>query len=454
MQSRIDHDRLAEELAASIEGQVLRPGTDGFEGAAGLWSNQSPERPALIVRVGSAADVLRVLQAVPVTVPVSVRGQGHDWAGRAHADGGVTIDLSALRDVTIDADARTARVQGGARLEDLVDAAAAHGLAAAVGTVNEVGAVGLTLGGGYGPYLGTLGLAADNIVSAEVVLADGSLVTASADENPDLLWALRGGGGNFGVVTSLEISLADLPTVLAGAMAFPIDAMRQVLTSLAGLYPVLPDGLSVAPAITTGPDGTPTLLVSVNWQGDPDEGAGWVQKLEQLADPLMSGIRPVTPSEALHALDGMFPAGRHYTLRTVSLPGLTPAVVDALVEGEGRRESPFTAVNIHHFHGAATRADPDRSAWALREPHLMVELIATTPDAADHPDEVAWADRLLEELRPHGLAAAYPNLLPSSDIARSRATFGHHLERLHEIKVDVDPHGRFSAIPIGLPDAT
>jgi FAD/FMN-containing dehydrogenase len=445
-----DRSQLAETIRASIDGQVIQTGDEAFRTATALWSDQSTPRPAIVARVATAGDVQRVLLETPPDVPVRVRGQGHDWAGRAHAQDGLTIDLSQMRGVEIDRQARTARVQGGARLEDLVDAAAEQGLAAAVGTVNEVGVAGLTLGGGYGPYLGTRGLAADNIVSAEIVLADGSIVTASDDQNPSLLWALRGGGGNFGVVTTLEIKLTELPIVLAGPIAFGTGELRPVLTALDDLYPTVPDELSVAPAITSGPDGNPVLLVSVNWQGDGAEGAQWVRRIEQIGTPLMSEVHPVTPSQVLHSLDGMFPAGRHYTLRTVSLSSLKPAVIEALAEGERRRMSPLTAVNIHHFHGAATRPDSAHSPWALREPHFMVELIATTPDAEGHSAEVAWAERLLSELKALGLPAAYPNLLPPADITRAQATFGDNLARLHAVKGNVDPTGRFSAVSIGL----
>lgn len=449
---RVEHDwdQLAASLSASIDGQVIAPADEAFEGSAALWSARRPRRPALIARVAGAPDVQRVLQAIPQAVPVGIRGRGHDWAGSAHAEGGITIDLSQMRGVQIDVDARIARVEGGARLDDLMDAAGEHGLAAAVGTVNEVGVTGLTLGGGYGPYLGTIGLAADNIISADVVLADGSITRASANENADLLWALRGGGGNFGVVTSLQIGLTELPEVLAGVIAFGTNEIREILTGFDRLLPSVPDELALRPAITSGPDGNPVLLMAVQWSGDAREGAPWVQAAEKLGTPLMSEVHSVAPAQALHALDGMFPAGQHYTVRTVSLPGLTPAAIDALEDGERGRTSPFSAVNIHHLHGAATRTESGVSPWALREPHLMVEMIATTTDADGHEEQVAWADELLSRLEPLGLPAAYPNLLQHSDGERAAATFGDNLSRLHSVKRDVDPTGRFSGIPIGL----
>jgi FAD/FMN-containing dehydrogenase len=450
MQERRHWDTLASTLTRSIEGRVIQPADESFEPSAALWSAHPTRRPALIAQVANAADVRRVLRSVPLEVPVSVRGRGHDWAGRAHAEGGVTLDLSRMRGVQIDADARTARVQGGARLDDLIDAAGEHGLVAAVGTVNEVGVTGLTLGGGYGPYLGTLGLAADTIVSAEVVLADGSITTASAEENADLLWALRGAGGNFGVVTSLDIALAELPGMLAGVIAFSTTELRQVLTALDRLLPTVPDRLAISPAIAGGPDGGPALLLAVHWSGDADEGAPWVREVERLGTPLMSTVGPAAPAQALHALDGMFPAGRHYTLRTASLTRLTPAVAEVLADGERRRTSPLSAVNIHHFHGAATRVSADHSAWALREPHLMVEVIAATTDAEGHDEQTAWADHLLDALRPLALSAAYPNLLAPGDDERAAGVYGDNLTRLHAVKRDVDPAGRFSGIPIGI----
>ena len=449
METRTDVRALAETLRASIAGEVIEPGDAAFGDATQLWSDRSTSRPAIVARVATAMDVQRVLRLTPPDVRIAARGRGHDWAGRAHAQDGVTVDLSGMRGVEIDPTARTARVQGGASLGDLADAAAQHGLAAAVGTVSDVGVVGLAVGGGYGPYLGTRGLAADAIVSAEIVLADGSIVVASDEEHPSLLWALRGGGGNFGIVTMLEIALAELPVVLAGPIAFSTEEMGRVLTALDDLFPTVPDQLSIAPAVTSGPDGAPMLLVSVTWQGSEADGRPWVRRIEEAGTPLMSEVHPVTPAQALHALDGMFPAGRHYTLRTVSLPRLSPAVVEALEAGERWRTSPLTAVNIHHFHGAATRVDAAHSPWALRDSHVMVELIATTPGAEGHDAEVAWADRLLRELQAHGLPAAYPNLLPPTDVARAGATFGDNLARLHAVKAQVDPTRRLSATSIG-----
>lgn len=451
MSTYADGDALARSLSDALGRPVLRTGDDSFETYAALWSAHRTHDPELIARVESAADVQRVLHAVPVEVPISVRGGGHDWVGRAHAEGGVTLDLSQLRGVQIDAKARTARVQGGARLEDVINAAAEHDLVAAVGTVNEVGFTGLALGGGYGPYLGILGLAADTIMSAEVVLADGSIVTASAGENADLLWALRGGGGNFGVITWLEISLEELPTMLAGVIVFSTTELSEVLTSLERVLPTVPDELAISPAIGSAPDGGAALLMTLQWSGEADEGSEWVRAIEHLGTPLASAIGPATPTEALHALDGMFPSGRHYTLRTASVTGLTPAVIDVLVDAERRRTSPLSAINVHHFHGAATRVSADHSPWALREPHLMVEIIAATADAHGHDEQIAWADRTLDALRPLALPAAYPNLLSPTDNARAAATFGSTLGRLDAVKRMVDPTDRFTGIPIGLP---
>ena len=430
--------------------RMLRPGDDSFASAAALWSAHPEHRSEVIVRVASTAEVRRVLETVPDDVPITVRGGGHDWVGRAQAEGGVTIDLSRLRGVRIDATARTADVQGGALLDDVIGAAAEHGLVAAVGTVNEVGFTGLALGGGYGPYLGTLGLAADTIISAEVVLADGSIVTASDAENPELLWALRGGGGNFGVVTSLTVSLAEVPAMLAGTVVFPADEMSEVLTALNRLLPTIPDRLAVSPAMGSGPDGHAALLLTLHWIGEADDGSEWVRAIESLGTPLASTIGPTTPAQALHALDGMFPPGRHYTLRTASVSGLTPAVVEILAQGERARTSPLSAINLHHFHGAATRIGADHSAWAIRDPHLMVEIIAATAGAEGHDEQIAWADRILDALRPLALPAAYPNLLPPSDAARAAATYGSNSARLAGVKRDADPTGRFTGIPIGL----
>ncbi len=309
-------------------------------------------------------------------LPVSVRGGGHDWAGRAIREGGVVIDLSAMRGVRIDPAHAVAEVQGGALASDLLDAAAAHGLATAAGAVRGVGMVGMTMAGGYGGLIGRFGLALDNLISAEVVLADGSTVHAGPDGDPELLWALRGGGGNFGVVTSAEFRLHPLGPVLGGMVMYPLEQAGQVLRGYREIIAGAPDELTVMAGLLTGPGGAPVVFLAPTWSGDLAAGEAAVAPLTRLGTPLMTGISPMPYPGLIRMFEAGSAAGNQYALGTRWLAELTDDAIAALVEGAIARPSPMSLLALHQFHGAASRVAPDATAFALRRDHLLAEVIA------------------------------------------------------------------------------
>jgi hypothetical protein len=266
----------------------------------------------------------------------------------------------------VDPRSRIATVSGGAKVKDVAAAAGAHGLVAALGNCGEVGMSGLTLGGGYGPLNGQCGLAADNLLGAEVVLADGRCVTTSPDEAPELFWAIRGGGGNFGVVTSMRIQLHETRQMLAGLIAYPWSEAETVLSRYAAFAARMPDELGVSVTMTSGPDGQPALMLVPLWNGDKLQGERAMDHLQALGKPQLTQVGPMTYTDMLAPIDTQLAevAGCHWETRTRSLPALTPGAVDAIVAAITRRTSPHSMVNWHHFHGAATRILRRRSLSA------------------------------------------------------------------------------------------
>src|ERR1700753_1986948 len=273
-----------------------------MDGELEIWNGAVSVRPAAVRRCADPVQVSEAVQRARADgLPLSVRGGGHDWAGRAVRDGGLVIDLRGMRGVEVNGDVAT--VGGGATSADVVAAAAATGRSAATGTAGAVGLAGLTLGGGYGPLCGVAGLAADNLLSAEVVLADGTVASPREASEPDLLWALRGGGGNFGVVTSMRVRLHPIANVSKGTIFFPFAQAPSVLAAFAELTADAPDELTIAAAVISTPDSAPVVLVSPVWCGDSGEGAYWVKRCADLGVPVMSAAERVGYGELLRRAD-------------------------------------------------------------------------------------------------------------------------------------------------------
>jgi hypothetical protein len=374
-----------------------------------------------------------------------VRGGGHDFAGRALCGDGIVIDCSLMRTVSIDPEARIARVQGGATIGDLIGASREHGLATTTGTISSVGMAGLTLGGGYGPLMGAYGLVADTLLSAQVVTAEGQLVTANATEHADLFWGLRGGGGNFGVVVSLEYRLHPLSTVLAGLPLYPLDQARAVLRYYDEFITTAPDALTIQFGFIQLPDGMPVLFLSPVYSGPLEAGERVLAPLRATGSPLADQIQPVTYDALIHSIDALFPKGRHYTIQTRSLAGLRVETIEALVESAQRFSSPFSALAIHHFHGAASRVSASETAFAPRQDHLMVEIVAGWEPQSPEEDQkhMQWAQASSDALAPYALKGGYINLLDEGEQERVLLTFGPNYVRLLDLKRTYDPDDVF-----------
>src|SRR5262245_10968428 len=367
----------ARDLSARLDPDRVLMSGRAYDESRRIWNGAVDYRPAVIVRCAMPAEVgPAIVAARSHQLPLSVRGGGHDWAGRALRHAGLVIDLSGMRQVAVDAGARIATVRGGATAGDVINAAAPYDLSAATGTVGAVGMAGLTLGGGYGPLNGRFGLALDNLLSAEVVLGDGRLVTTDSTHEPELFWALRGGGGNFGVITSMRIQLHPIHRLLAGFILFPWSQATDVWGGLSTVVAAAADELTVQSGVLSGPDGSPTLFLSPTWSGDLAQGEKAIEKLHGLGRPLVSQVAPMSHGDMLRLFDAFVVTGNHYAIRTRSLSGFSPDAISTLVEAGSNRTSPLSAIAIHHFHGAAARVPVDSTAFGIRQVHFVLEIVA------------------------------------------------------------------------------
>jgi FAD/FMN-containing dehydrogenase len=438
------------DLRGRLRGQAFVSTDAGYDGARRIWNGAVDNSPAVIAHCVDRKDVEAAVRvAREHGLPLSVRGGGHDWGGRAVREGGLVLDLTGLRRVDVRAASAVATVQGGATAGDVAAATHPHGLAPVTGTVKAVGMTGLALAGGYGPLNGRFGLALDNIEAAGVVLADGTSVTATADENPDLLWALRGGGGNFGVVTETRFRVHPVASVLAGLLLFPLTEARTVLRGYRDLVADAPDELTVMAGFFGGPDGAPLLFLAPTWSGELSEGERYVDLLRSLGEPLDAQVDAMSFQDALGLFDATVVDGRHNEMRTRWLPALTEDTIEIIVTAAARMTSPFSGMFLHHFHGASARVGVTDTAFAMRRDHLLVEIVAAWTPSAGLAESVHtdWARGMSADLARHALPGGYANLLGADEHERALLGYGPNADRLLDLKRRFDPDGVFDAVP-------
>lgn len=425
------------------------PGAAAYERCCALWNGAISLRPAAVLHCTQTSDVQAGVRAArEVGVPISVRSGGHGWTGSALAEGGLTLDLSGMREVLVDPDAKLAHVGGGASSGNVAAAAHSHGLVAVTGTVGAVGMVGLSLGGGYGPLSGRFGLAVDNVVAVEIVTADGVARTVDAAQEPDLFWALRGGGGNFGVVTALRVALHSVPSIIGGMFMFAWDEAASVFDQLSGLVLDAPDELTVQCGIMMGPTGAPGVFVLPTWCGEQIAGEEALRRLSDLGSPLLAQFGPTALPDMLAQNSAMFPDGRHVEIRPRTLAQLTPGVREALLDGGATMTSPLSGISIHSLHGAATRVPAADTAFSPRAPHLLVENIAIWEFGDDAALHAGWVRDLSAALADYALQGGYPNLLAADEADQIAHAYDPNGQRLLAVKRAYDPDNVFAATPL------
>jgi len=443
--------RTLHRLSLQRPGRVSVPGTDRYATATKIWPK--PDRtPRAIVHCQTAEDVQAAIWAArSCDLPLSVRGGGHDWAGRALCDG-LVIDLSNMNRVDLYLENCTARIGGGTRATALLGAIGPFDMAAVTGSCGPVGMAGLTLGGGYGPLIGRFGLALDNLRGAEVVLADGRIVTALHDREQELFWALRGGGGNFGVVTDMHLQLHLLSSVRSGMLVYPFAEARTVLEGCADIAATAPDDLTVQLGIVTGADGEPVVLVVPTWCGPVKEGEARVGPFLRLGTLLAGAAETLSYKASLAAFDPFIVNGQPTFMETCWLPALDGRSITPFIEAMQRAVFPGCALFTHEFKGAASRVPADATAFRFRRDHLLVEILATMVAGAGEQDEQQhreWARNARRAFDAIALPGGYPNLLAPRDGDRAAHSFGANADRLIRAKRRYDPDNVFrSAMPL------
>ena len=449
----------AEALRALISpaGSVLHPGAPEFDQARRIWNGMVDTRPALIVRPATATDVAASIGfAHDRELPIAVRGGGHNVAGLASVDEGLVIDLSSMQRIEVDAAKRTARVGGGATWGQVDAATQPFGLVTPGGVVSETGVGGLTLGGGMGWLRRRHGLSADNLIGAEVVLADGSIVRTSESERPELLWGLRGGGGNFGVVTSFELRLHPLgPEVAFANVLYPLAAAHDVLreherivaADTAGVISTLAVLGHVPPLDAFDPSlhEAPFVAVLGMFAGPADDGMAALQPLRELAGPLVDFSGTVPYTEAQTVFDADYPAGHRYYWKSQRLPSLSDPAIDALVEQVEAAPSGHSTIDLWLNGGAMSAVAPDATAFGPRDPGYLLSPEANWDDPATDAENIAWARDVLASVDAEAAGGSYLNFPGMFEEGSTliRTSFGPTYDRLAELKRQYDPDNVF-----------
>jgi len=435
-------------LARSLAGEVLRPGDKGYEDARHIYNGLIDRRPAAIVRCRTASDVAAAVTfARHEALELSVRGGGHGVAGRAVAEGGVMIDLSPMSTVEVDPDARIARAGGGTTWRGFNAATAEHGLATTGGVVSTTGIAGLTLGGGFGYLMGRVGMAADNLLSLEVVTATGDILNVDAETEPDLFWAMRGAGANFGVATTLTYRLHPIDRIVGGLVVHPFGAARDLLRFFREFTTGAPDVLYTFGGLLHAPDGsgTPVAAVVVGHSGDEGSAEADLEPLLEFGDPMLVQVGPMSYPEINMMLDAGFPTGSLNYWKSSFLRRLDDAAIDTMIETFPACPSPMSGLVMEHFHGAATRVPIEDTAVPHRQEGFNFLLTSLWTDPSMSDANVAWTKEVYVAMRPHLAERRYVNYLDRDDDAEASATavYGPNAERLATLKQRWDPDNVF-----------
>jgi FAD/FMN-containing dehydrogenase len=442
----LDADRL-DALSRSLSGVVFQPGEDRYEAARLVHNGLIDKRPALIARCRGVADVSTAVGfAREMGLEISIRGGGHNIAGRCVTDGGLMIDLAEMKGMYVDPQALTMRAQGGVIWSEFNGETAVHGLAVTGGAISTTGIAGLTLGGGLGWLMGIHGLAADNLLSVELVNADGTVLNVTAESDPDLFWALRGGGGNFGVATSLEYRLHPLREVVGGLIAHPFEAARDVLRFYREFTQSVPDELTVFAGLVYAPGSSELRLAAlvVCHAGPAEQAQRDLVPLREFGEPLMVELGPMPYPVMNTLLDDGFPRGALNYWKSNFLERLDDELIDLAIERFETTPSPLNAILFEHFHGAVTRVGVTDTAVPHREVGYNCLLPSVWLDPADTEANVAWTRATFDLFSPHFAERRWLNYFSDDDGADAvRAAYGPNYDRLVEVKRRYDPENAF-----------
>jgi FAD/FMN-containing dehydrogenase len=441
-----------EELQAQVRGEVISPDDARYEDTRKVYNAMIDKHPALIVRCLDVADVQAALAYGRANdLDVAVRGAGHNGAGLGTVDGGLVIDLSPMRWARVDPNTRTVQIGGGCMMADIDHATHPFGLAVPVGIIGTTG-VGLLLGGGVGHLTRKFGLSIDNVVAADVVLADGSFARAAEDENADLLWAIRGGGGNFGVVTALTLNLHPVSTVIAGPILWPLDQSAEVLAWYREFLPAQPDELTGFFAFLTVPPGPPfpeelhmQKMCAVVWciSGDAAHADALLEPARKVGKPALDGVAEVPLPAWNGAFDGLYPPGDQWYWRGDYVKEIPDAAIEAHVEFGKKLPTWKSTMHLYPSDGAASRVASDATPWAYRDAKWTSVFAGVDPDPVNADAIRAWTIDYFDALHPYSMGGSYVNFMMEEGQERVQATYGSNYARLAAIKAKYDPENVF-----------
>jgi len=445
-----------ERFTEKFKGEVLHPADTAYDDARTVWNGMVDKHPGLIARCTGTDDVVTCVNfARDHELLVSVRGGGHNYAGKAVCDGGLMIDLSPMKGARVDGEKRTVRAQAGLRLGEFDRETQKFGLATTLGVNTDTGIAGLTLGGGYGWLASKHGLACDNLIAAEVVTADGSIIEANAEQHDELFWGLRGAGANFGVVTTFEYKLHPVDTVLGGLIIYPLSV--EILRFFDEFSMSAPDEVTTVGIVLTAPDGNPAFGVVVCYCGPPSEGENILKPLRSFSQPLADMIEPRSYLDMQTSLDDVWPPGRHYYNKAHNIRSLNDDANRIVLEYGNALPTPFSNIAFQQLHGAASRVAVGETAFPHRYDHYNLMVHPATDDPTESKKIIRWARECWEALRPFVERALYVNALEDAleeGQDRVREAYGPHYDRLVALKSTYDPTNMFrlnaNIIPSGV----
>jgi FAD/FMN-containing dehydrogenase len=443
-----------ENLKSKLKGQIVLPSDSNYDEVREIWNAMIDRRPALIVRCAEADDVPDAISfAQENGLEISIRGAGHNIAGNASCDGGLMIDFSTMRGVRVDAEKKRAYVEPGATLADFDEAAQSHGLATPVGINSTTGIAGLTLGGGFGWLTRKYGMTVDNLVSVDLVTADGKRIRASENENADLFWAIRGGGGNFGVVTQFEFELHRVgPEILAGLIVFPFDQAKQVLTQYREFVKSAPEELNVWAILRKAPP-LPFLLEDVHGKevvvlvtfyiGDAAQGRKLIEPLLRFGAPHGEHIGAQPYTQWQKAFDSLLTPGARNYWKSHNFTELSDGALNSMIDFAGKLPSPQCEIFIGLIAGAANRVPADAMAYRHRDAKFVLNVHGRWDERTDDERGIAWARAFFQATAPYASNGAYVNFMTEEESDRVAAAYGANYDRLIQIKKQYDPHNLF-----------
>lgn len=431
-------------LQQLIKGKVLTEGDDGYEIARKVWNGMIDRKPAVIVQCDNSNDIAAAVNfARNHKMVVSVRGGGHNVAGNAICEGGLMIDLSKMKAIHVDIVNKTATAEPGVLLKEFDEATLPHGLATTGGTVSDTGLAGLTLGGGIGWLMSKYGTASDNLLSAEMVTADGQQIKVDKNNHADLYWAIRGGGGNFGIVSKFEYQLHSFgPNVIAGMILYPMEKAKQVFQFYRNYIRTAPDELMSYSGFIVTPDGLPVTFILPAWMGDVAEAEKHLAPLRSFDSPIADMITEMPYTQLQSILDAAAPAGIRRYWKSGYFTELSDELLDIFIRNIATRPSPLSPFLLFHIRGAVAKIDPGATAFAHRLDQWDSDIISQWIDAADDEKNIAWTRNFWKEIEPF-TKGVYVNHLDSDDNARIKNAYGENYERLKIIKKRYDPDNFF-----------